>query len=428
MKAYAELSKEELLKLKAEFDAAYEETKGKGLKLDMSRGKPAIDQLDMCRDIFDTINSKSDLKALDGLNVCNYGVLDGIPETRQLMADLMEVNIDNVIVFGNSSLTIMYDTVSRSVTHGVLGSAPWCKLDKVKFLCPTPGYDRHFAITEHFGIEMITIPMTENGPDMDMVEKYVSEDDSIKGIWCVPKYSNPQGYSYSDETVKRFASLKPVAKDFRIFWDNSYVIHDLYEDKKDFILEILAECEKAGNPDMVYEFSSTSKISLAGAGVAAMASSKANLTSIKASMAIQTIGYDKVNQLRHARYFKDIAGMKNHMKKHADLLRPKFEAVINVLDKELTGLGIGEWTKPNGGYFISFDAMEDCAKAIVTKCKEAGMVLTGAGATFPYGKDPKDSNIRIAPSFPTAEEMIVATNLFALCVKLVSIEKILKAK
>ncbi len=428
MKAYVELSKEELLELKAEFESAYEDAKGKGLKLDMSRGKPAVDQLDMCRDMFDTINSKSDLKATDGLNVCNYGVLDGIPETKQLMADLMEVNADNVIVFGNSSLTIMYDTVSRSVTHGVLGSTPWCKLEKVKFLCPTPGYDRHFAITQHFGIEMITIPMTEKGPDMDLVEKYVAEDDSIKGIWCVPKYSNPQGYSYSNETVKRFAALKPAAKDFRIFWDNSYAIHDLYEDKKDTILDILGECEKAGNPDMVYEFSSTSKISLAGAGVAAMASSKANLASVKACMSIQTIGYDKVNQLRHARYFKDISGMKNHMKKHAELLRPKFEAVISVLDKELTGLGIGEWTRPNGGYFISFDAMEDCAKAIVTKCKEAGMVLTGAGATFPYGKDPKDSNIRIAPSFPTTEEMIMATNLFVLCVKLVSIDKILQAK
>lgn len=322
--------------------------------------------------------------------------------------------------------TIMYDTVSRSMTHGVLGSTPWCKLDRVKFLCPAPGYDRHFAITQHFGIGMITVPMTSEGPDMDMVEKLVSEDASIKGIWCVPKYSNPQGYSYSDDTVKRFAALKPAAEDFRIFWDNAYAIHHLYEDRQDEILEILNECEKAGNPDMVYEFCSTSKVSFAGAGIAAVASSKANLDEIRKSMTIQTIGYDKVNQLRHVRYFKNIDGIKAHMKKHADLMRPKFEAVKAVLDRELSGLGIGTWTNPNGGYFISFDAMEGCAKAVVAKCKEAGVVLTGAGATFPYKNDPKDSNIRIAPSFPTPEEMEMATDLFVLCVKLVSVEKLLE--
>ena len=427
MKAYQELSKEELLSLKAQLDAAYEEAKRKELKLDMSRGKPAAAQLDMAMDFMDIINSESSMKTEAGIDVRNYGVLDGIPEARKLMADMMGVNADNVIVCGNASLTIMYDTVSRSVTHGVLGSTPWCKLDKVKFLCPAPGYDRHFAITEHFGIEMITIPMTPQGPDMDMVEKLVSEDESVKGIWCVPKYSNPQGYSYSDETVRRFAALKPAAKDFRIFWDNAYVIHHLYDDRQDEILEILSECEKAGNPDMVYEFASTSKVTFAGAGIAAIASSKANLEAMKKSMTIQTIGYDKVNQLRHVRYFKDIEGIKAHMKKHAELMRPKFEAVLQVLDKELAGLGIGTWTRPNGGYFISFDAMEGCAKAIVAKCKEAGVVLTGAGATFPYGRDPKDSNIRIAPSFPTPEEMAMATDLFVLCVKLVSVEKLLEA-
>ena len=425
MKAYKELSKEELQTLQAELTKTYEDAKGKGLKLDMSRGKPGISQLDMGMDILDALNSKSDMKTEDGMDVRNYGVLDGIPEAKRLMAGIMGVKPENVVVCGNASLSIMYDTISRSMTHGVMGSTPWCKLDKVKFLCPVPGYDRHFAITEHFGIEMINVPMSPQGPDMDMVERLVTEDSTIKGIWCVPKYSNPQGYSYSDETVRRMAALKPAAKDFRIFWDNAYAVHDLYDDRKDTILEILSECEKAGNPDMVYEFCSTSKISFSGAGVAALASSKGNIDFIKKSMTIQTIGYDKINQLRHVRYFKDINGLKAHMKKHAALLKPKFEAVLTTLDEELSGLDIGEWTKPNGGYFISFEAMDGCAKAIVAKCKEAGMTLTGAGATFPYGKDPKDSNIRIAPSFPTPEEMKQAAELFALCVKLVSVEKLL---
>ena len=425
MKAYKELSKEELQTLQAELTKAYEDAKGKGLKLDMSRGKPGITQLDMGMDILDALNSKSDMKTEDGMDVRNYGVLDGIPEAKRLMAGIMGVKPENVVVCGNASLSIMYDTISRSMTHGVMGSTPWCKLDKVKFLCPVPGYDRHFAITEHFGIEMINVPMSPQGPDMDMVERLVTEDSAIKGIWCVPKYSNPQGYSYSDETVRRMAALKPAAKDFRIFWDNAYAVHDLYDDRKDTILEILSECEKAGNPDMVYEFCSTSKISFSGAGVAALASSKGNIDFIKKSMTIQTIGYDKINQLRHVRYFKDINGLKAHMKKHAALLKPKFEAVLTTLDEELSGLDIGEWTKPNGGYFISFETMDGCAKAIVDKCKEAGMTLTGAGATFPYGKDPKDSNIRIAPSFPTPEEMKQAAELFALCVKLVSVEKLL---
>ena len=306
-----------------------------------------------------------------------------------------------------------------------MGSTPWCKLDKVKFLCPAPGYDRHFAITQHFGIEMITVPMSPEGPDMDMVEKLVQEDASIKGIWCVPKYSNPQGYTYSDETVRRFAALNPAAEDFRIYWDNAYAVHHLYEDRQDEILDILEECEKAGHPDMVYIFGSTSKISFAGAGIAAVASSKGNLDFMKKSMTIQTIGYDKINQLRHVRYFKDFNGVKEQMRRHADLMRPKFEAVLAVLENELAGTGIGTWTKPNGGYFISFETLEGCAKEVVAKCKEAGVVLTGAGATYPYGIDPKDSNIRIAPSFPTPEEMAIATDLFVLCVKLVSVKKIL---
>lgn len=426
MKAYKDLSKEELLTLQKQLNKEYEEAKAKELKLDMSRGKPAVSQLDMEMDFMNVLNADSIFKTEAGVDCRNYGIMDGIPEARKLIGDVLGVSADNVIVFGNASLNIMYDTVARSEIFGVMGETPWCKLDKVKFLCPVPGYDRHFAITEQFGIEMINVPMTEDGPDMDMVEELVNTDPAVKGIWCVPKYSNPQGYTYSDETVKRFAALKPAAKDFRIYWDNAYAIHDLYEEKKDTLLDIISECEKAGNPDMVYEFCSTSKVTFPGSGIAALAASKANLDFIKKFMTIQTIGYDKVNQLRHVRYFKDAEGMKAHMMKHAAIMRPKFEAVFHVLESELNGLGIGSWTEPKGGYFISFDALEGCAKKIVEKCKEAGVVLTGAGATYPYKKDPKDSNIRLAPSFPTPEELAMATDLFVLCVKIVSVEKLLK--
>ena len=425
---YNDMSKEELLALKESLNKEYAEAKAKGLALDMSRGKPSAKQLDVSLGLLDTINSSSDLKTLDGTDCRNYGVLDGIPEAKKLMADMMGTTPDHVIVYGNASLNIMYDQISRAYTHGILGNTPWCKLDKVKFLCPVPGYDRHFAITERFGIEMINIPMSESGPDMGMVEEYVSKDASVKGIWCVPKYSNPQGYTYSEETVKRMAALKPAAEDFRIFWDNAYVIHDLYDDNKDEIADIISECEKAGNPDMVFEFASTSKVSFPGSGIAALATSANNIADIKKQLTIQTIGHDKLNQLRHVRFFKDINGLKEHMRKHAEFIRPKFEAVESVLEEELSGLGIGSWTEPKGGYFISFDAMDGCAKAIVAKCKEAGVKLTGAGATFPYGKDPKDSNIRIAPSFPTPDEMKQAADLFVLCVKLVSVEKLLENK
>ena len=425
---YNDMSKEELLALKESLNKEYAEAKAKGLSLDMSRGKPAAKQLDISLGLLDTINSSSDLKSEDGTDCRNYGVLDGIPEAKKLMADMMGTTPDHVIVYGNASLNIMYDQISRAYTHGILGNTPWCKLDKVKFLCPVPGYDRHFAITERFGIEMINIPMSESGPDMGMVEEYVSNDASVKGIWCVPKYSNPQGYTYSEETVKRMAALKPAAEDFRIFWDNAYVIHDLYDDNKDEIADIISECEKAGNPDMVFEFASTSKVSFPGSGIAALATSANNIADIKKQLTIQTIGHDKLNQLRHVRFFKDINGLKEHMRKHAEFMRPKFEAVESVLEEELGGLGIGSWTEPKGGYFISFEAMDGCAKAIVAKCKEAGVKLTGAGATFPYGKDPKDSNIRIAPSFPTPDEMKQAADLFVLCVKLVSVEKLLENK
>ena len=425
MQPYAEMSNEELQALRKQLSAQYKEYQGKDLRLDMSRGKPSVEQLDLSMGMMDVLSSNDDLTCEDGTDCRNYGVLTGIKEAKELIGDMMEVSPENIIIYGNSSLNVMFDTVSRSMTHGVMGSTPWCKLDKVKFLCPVPGYDRHFAITEYFGIEMINVPLLGNGPDMDLVEKMVAEDESIKGIWCVPKYSNPTGNSYSDETVRRMARLKPAAPDFRIYWDNAYGLHHLYDHDQDHLIEILAECKRAGNPDMVYKFSSTSKISFPGSGIAAIAASDANLAEIRKQMQVQTIGHDKVNQLRHARFFKDIHGMVEHMKKHADIMRPKFNAVLETLEEELEGLEIGSWIAPRGGYFISFDAMEGCAKAIVEKAKEAGLVMTGAGATFPYGKDPKDSNIRIAPSYPTLEELKEAVKIFVLSVKLVSIDKLL---
>lgn len=428
MKSYSELTREELLELKSELEKKYEEAKAEGLALDMSRGKPSPAQLDLSRGMLDVLNSSSELKAENGIDVRNYGLLEGIYEARKLMGDIMGVPAENVIVCGNASLNIMYDLVSRAEVFGFDGCTPWAKLDKVKFLCPAPGYDRHFGITELFGIEMITVPMNEDGPDMDIVEKYVNNDESVKGIWCVPKYSNPQGVVYSDETVKRFAALKPAAKDFRVFWDNAYAVHDLYPEKEVKLLNIFDECKKNGNENMVFELCSTSKISFSGAGISAVASSKNNIEEIKKYMTKQTIGYDKINQLRHVKYFKDINGIKEHMKKHAALLRPKFEAVLDTLENDLAGTGVGTWTKPLGGYFISFEGLEGTAKAIVQKCKDAGMTLTGAGATYPYKNDPKDSNIRIAPSYPSLEEMSKAAALFTICVRLVSIDKILETK
>ncbi len=425
MAAYNEMDRAQLVELQKELQAKYEEAKALGLSLDMSRGKPSKEQLDISMEMMDVLNSKTDLKCETGVDCRNYGVMDGIPEAQELLAQMSEVPKENIIIFGNSSLNVMFDTISRSMTHGVMGNTPWCKLDKVKFLCPVPGYDRHFAMTEFFGIEMINIPMNSDGPDMDMVEELVSKDPAIKGIWCVPKYSNPQGITYSDEVVKRFANLEPAAPDFRIFWDNAYCVHHLYDDDQDILIEILSECAKNGKEDMVYKFASTSKISFPGSGIASIAASKANLADIKQFMKFQTIGHDKLNQLRHVRFFKDIDGIHAHMRKHADIIRPKFQAVDEILTRELSGLGIGSWVNPKGGYFISFDAMEGCAKKIVAKCKEAGVVMTGAGATFPYGKDPKDSNIRIAPTFPSLEELKQAAEIFALCAKLVSVEVLL---
>ena len=428
MQSYQEMSKQQLLDEEEGLKKEYARYKGMGLSLNMARGKPGAEQLDLTMPMLDVLRSDSELISESGEDCRNYGIVDGLPEAKKLIADMIGTTPEHVIVYGNSSLNIMYDTISRSYTHGVLGNTPWCKLDKVKFLCPVPGYDRHFGVTEHFGVEMVNVPMTPEGPDMDLVEKLVAEDESIKGIWCIPKYSNPQGVVYSDETVRRFAALKPAAKDFRIYWDNAYVVHHLYEKDQAQILDIISECEKAGNPDMVYEFCSTSKVSFPGAGIAALASSVTNIADIKKQLSVQTIGHDKINQLRHVRYFKDAAGIEAHMMKQAACIRPKFELVLELFEKELAGLGIGSWLSPKGGYFITFETLEGCAKNVVAKAKEAGVTLTGAGAPFPYGKDPKDSVIRVAPTYPSLEELKMATDIFVICVKLASIEKLLEEK
>ena len=426
MKPYREMSKEELASLKEQLMAVYKEYQGKNLSLNMARGKPSPDQLDLSLPMLEILDSKSEFNVAEG-DVRNYGVLTGLQCAKELMGAMMDAPAENVVMYGSASLTLMFDTVARSYTHGVMGSTPWCKLDKVKFLCPVPGYDRHFSICQYYGIEMINIPMHDDGPDMDMVEELVNNDEAVKGIWCVPLYSNPSGQCYSDETVKRFANLKPAAKDFRIFWDNAYCVHHLYPENPCKVLEILDECAKAGNPDMVYKFGSTAKVTFPGAGISAIATSKANIEDMKKQMNSQLISHDKINQLRHVKFLKDAEGIKAHMAKHAELLRPRFEAVDEILNKELGGLEVGTWTKPMGGYFVSFDSLDGCAKKIVAMWKAAGVDMTGAGATFPYGKDPKDSNIRIAPSFPSLEELKLAAEIFCVCVKLVSIDKMLEA-
>lgn len=422
MKTYAQMSAAELEEAYAANWKEYEAFKSKGLKLDMSRGKPGADQLDLSMPMLDMVSSSKDMRTLDGSDVRNYGQLEGLPETRKLFADILGVQPDNILVGGNSSLNMMFDAINLAEALGIMGCTPWARLDKIKFLCPAPGYDRHFAICELFGIEMINIPLYAEGPDMDMVQKLVEADDSIKGIWCVPKYSNPTGNTYSDETVRRFAALKPAAKDFRIYWDNAYCVHDL-TDTPDSLLNIFDECAKLGNEDLVYEFASTSKISFSGAGIAVMAASLNNMKDLKSKRNIQTIGPNKVNQLMHARYFKDLDAVTEHMQKHRKLVAPKFEAVLNALDSQLKPLDIAEYTRPNGGYFISFNTLEGCAKRVGQLCKEAGVVLTSVGATFPYGKDPDNKNIRIAPTFPPVSELEMAVQVFCVSVKLASLEK-----
>lgn len=398
-----------------------------GISLDLSRGKPSAEQLELSLKMLDVLDHRSILDSENGTDCRNYGGLDGIPEAKRLLAHIMGTHSANTIVGGNSSLTMMFQIISHGMTDGICGNTPWQEVKDRKFLCPVPGYDRHFAITEHFGFELVPVKMNDDGPDMDEVEKLI-KDDKVKGIWCVPKYQNPMGIVFSDEVVRRFAHLKPAAEDFRIFWDNAYCIHHLYNGEPAQILNILDECEKAGNPDMVYEFVSTSKVVFPGSGMAALASSTANVASIKKQMAVQTIGHDKVNQLRHVRFFGDNEGMEAHMKKHADLIRPKFEALISIMEEDLGGLDIAEWTNPKGGYFIGFDSMPGCAKEIVAKMKEAGVILTGAGATFPYHVDPQDRNIRLAPTFPTIDELKLASRVFTVCVRLVSAEKLLAEK
>ena len=425
---YENLTKEELQKVHEELLKEYQGYQRLGLKLDISRGKPSPEQLDLSMALLDEMHSEVDYTSENGFDTRNYGELTGIPEAKRLMADVMETRQENVIIFCDSSLNIMYDLITKNMTHGVMGSTPWYKLPEVKFLCPVPGYDRHFAITEYFGIKMINIPMKEDGPDMDLVEKYVSEDPLVKGIWCVPKYSNPTGTVYSEETCFRFARLQPAAEDFRIYWDNAYNVHHLDISRPRVIPELIEECRLAGHPDMVYKFGSFSKISFPGSSIAALATSPANIADVVSQMKVQTIGHNKINQLRHARFFVDHIGVMNHMRKHAAILKPKFDLVQKSLNEALSGTGLASWTDPEGGYFVSFDTLPGCAKAVVKKMKEAGVVMTDAGATFPYGIDPEDTNIRIAPSFAELDEIEKALAIFGCVVKLVSAEKILAEK
>lgn len=422
---YKHLPKEFLYKELDSLTERLNEYKKMNLSLNMRRGVPSKEQIDLSMEMMNVLNSESDFRCEDGIDCRTYGVLEGIPECRRLLGEIIELPPENIIIFGNSSLNVMYDCISHAMNKGVMGSTPWRKLDKVKWLCPVPGYDRHFAICEYFGIEMISIPMNEDGPDMDMIEDLVSKDDSIKGIWCVPKYSNPSGVTYSESVVKRFARLKPKAKDFRIYWDNAYSVHHLYEDKQDFLIEIIEEARKASNPDIVYKFTSTSKISFPGSGIAAIAASPNNLEDIRQCMRVQTIGFDKVNQLRHVRFFKDINGIKEQMKKHAAILRPKFEKVEQILDKNFLNSDLITFTKPRGGYFISLDCNYHVAKEVINHCEELGVMLTPAGSSYPYHNDIENKNIRIAPSYPSVQELEIATEVLSDVIKYESIKKVI---
>ena len=416
-----EMSKTQLSERLAVLKEEYNAYKALGLKLDMSRGKPGAEQLELSNGIISP-ELYGDFKASNGFDVRNYGILDGIPECKKLFAEILDVPAENIIVFGNASLTIMYDYIAQCMFFGA-GAEPWCKQEGIKFLCPVPGYDRHFSILEHFGIELINVPFVGTDPDMDMIEELV-KDEKVKGVICVPMYSNPAGLTFSDEAVRRFAALKPAAKDFRVIWDNAYCVHHI--NTPDKLLNIFEACKEFGTEDYFIEVTSTSKITFPGAGVAALAASDNNIKAIKSRMTIQTIGYDKTNQLRHVNFFKNKAGIEAHMEKHAEIIKPKFDAVLSAFEEKLAGKGVASWTSPNGGYFISLDVYEGCAIRTVDLCKEAGVTLTGAGATFPYGKDPEDKNIRIAPTFPSRDELCKAVEILCICVEIAAIEKILE--
>lgn len=426
-KPYAEMSAAELTAELSAQESLYGASLEKHYQLDMSRGKPSADQLALTKGLNEVLCGTDNFMSSSGIDCRNYGLLDGIPEIKQIFSDILEIPMDNIIVCGNSSLNIMYDTVARCMLYGVPGGEPWCRQGEVRFLCPSPGYDRHFSICQSLGIKMVPIPMTPTGPDMDQVEKYVNNDPRVKGIWCVPKYSNPDGITYSDETVRRFAALKPASQDFRIFWDNAYVIHDLAEEK-DTLLNLFQLLRGTENEDILYEFTSTSKITFPGSGVAAIASSDRNIAQIKSIMSVQTIGHDKMNMLRHVRFFSNADGIRAHMEKHADILRPRFNIVLDAFEKELAPTGTCRWHRPRGGYFISLFVPDGCAKEVYRLASECGIRLTPAGATFPYGKDPHDSNLRIAPSYPTVKELQLAVGVLCNCVKIAALQKLLSEK
>ena len=425
MSSILKLTKEELQQREISLRRQYNNFKAQGLQLDMSRGKPGVQQLDLTLDMLTCVSAAEGYQAANGMDVRNYGLLDGLPEIKALFADILGVTPDQVIVGGNSSLNMMFDYIATCYSKGVCGHTPWCKQEKVKFLCPVPGYDRHFAITEYFGVEMIPVKMTPYGPKMEEIEELV-QDPAVKGMWCVPMYSNPDGITYSDDTVRRLAALQPAAPDFRIMWDNAYCLHHL-EDEGDVLLNFYEELKKNGNEDLVIMFTSTSKISFPGSGVAALAASPANVADVKSRMTIQTIGHDKLNMLRHIRFFKNLDGIKRHMKLHAAVLRPRFRVVLDTLETQLGTKDVAHWHQPRGGYFVSVNVMDGCAKRTVELLKEAGVVMTAAGATYPYGNDPRDRNIRIAPSYPSVEDLSVAMELFCLCAELACVEKLLAA-
>ena len=420
------MEKQDIEKIYHDAKQEYEAFKDRKMQLNMARGVPSAKQLDLALGVLEALHARSEFANSKGDDSRNYGIWNGLPEMRAIFSDMMGVPADQIVLGNNSSLNLMFDCISQGYTHGFGGCQPWCKQEKLKFLCPAPGYDRHFAITEYFGIEMIPIPMLHSGPDMDLIETLV-KDPAVKGCWCVPKYSNPTGVTYSDETVRRFAALKPAAKDFRIIWDNAYCVHDL-TDTPDTLLNLYEECVKQGTEDQVLIFASTSKISFPGAGVSALAASVKNIEDVRKRLSVQTIGPDKLNQLRHILFLHDINGVKELMQGHRAILEPKFHIVHQALERELGALGIAKWSKPNGGYFVSLDVMNGCAKRVVQLCKDAGVNLTDAGATFPYGADPNDSNIRIAPSFPPEEELTLAIQLLCICVKLAASEKLLQER